>query len=125
MRAMSDQQLLRWLVREIHGRKMKRSSPKKRSGKGPARDYKYRAWIRSLPCAVCGRPAQAAHSGSDGGMKQKASDYSCVPLCITHHEEYDSGLTSNAAFEQAYAVNFRELTQRLRGLWFEHSGDVK
>lgn len=52
----------------------------------PARDDRYRAWIRLLPCIVCKRyGSEAAHTGRDGGQSQKASDYSCVPLCPECH----------------------------------------
>ena len=35
--------------------------------------------------AALNAPSEAAHSGSDGGMSMKASDYSCVPLCVACH----------------------------------------
>ena len=55
--------------------------------KGPARDEDYKDWIRQQPCAACQHPApsEAAHTGSDGGMAMKASDYSCIPLCSDCH----------------------------------------
>jgi len=55
--------------------------------KGPARDEEYKAWIRTLDCCACGTPgrSEAAHSGVDGGMSMKASDFSCVPLCAECH----------------------------------------
>jgi hypothetical protein len=64
-----------------------RRSPRRRAwNRGPARDESYKAFIRRQPCCACGRmPAEAAHTGIDGGMGQKASDYSCVPLCFNCH----------------------------------------
>jgi hypothetical protein len=79
----------RWLYREIHGVLPARRPRRSRSGyKGPARSWRYKAWIRSLPCAACGtkREIEAAHTGSDGGQSQKASDYSCIPLCRDCHQ---------------------------------------
>jgi hypothetical protein len=123
---MSNLQLLRWLMREIHNRKLPRKSPKRSNGRGPARNWKYRQWIRSLPCAACDRtPSQAAHTGDDGGMRQKASDYSCVPLCPEHHAEYDNGLVSGHAFEESYGLDFRALVTRLNRDWFQYSDRVK
>jgi hypothetical protein len=37
-----------------------------------------------IACQREGR-SEAAHTGSDGGMSQKASDLSCVPLCPDCH----------------------------------------
>ena len=53
------------------------------------------AFIRKLPCAVCGtRPVEAAHvrlnRGEIGKMQalgQKPPDRYCVPLCTRHHRE--------------------------------------
>jgi Protein of unknown function (DUF968) len=52
----------------------------------PTRNLKYLAWIRTLPCLVCGRTTgvEAAHTGPHG-MAQKSSDTSAVPLCARHH----------------------------------------
>jgi hypothetical protein len=86
-------QLRYYLAYAIHGRKSgperkpmqqaKRATPRK----GPPRDEDYKAWIRTLPCVGCGKEgaSQAAHTGDDGGMSMKASDYSCLPLCAWCH----------------------------------------
>jgi hypothetical protein len=52
----------------------------------PARDPKYRALVRTLPCAICGANwgVEAAHCGSHG-IGQKASDLNCIPLCRRCH----------------------------------------
>lgn len=46
------------------------------------RDEKFRRWIASLPCMVCGQAliSQAAHI-EKGGIGLKSSDESCRPLC--------------------------------------------
>jgi hypothetical protein len=85
---------------------------------------RYRAWIRSLPSAVSGvGPCQAAHTGSDGGGSQKASDYSCLPLTFAEHAEYHS--IGRAAFEVRHRINCREIVKRLNHAWFAWSGEVK
>ncbi len=70
-----------YLARLVHGRKPQRSCSS-RIPKGPPRDEAYK-WIRTLPCVGCGAAgrSEAAHTGEDGGMSMKPSDYSCVPLC--------------------------------------------
>ena len=52
----------------------------------PPRSRTYLAWIRTLPCAVCGetRGIEASHTGPHG-LGQKSSDYSTIPLCARHH----------------------------------------
>lgn len=97
MRPVNNHHLKRWLMREVHGVEIPRKPPKKAThstGK-PPRNARYRAWIRSLPCASCGiEPAgEAAHTGSDGGMSQKSSDYSCVPLCSQCHTQSADALS--------------------------------
>ena len=48
----------------------------------PVRDRGYLAWLRTLPCAFCGRhgSSEASHHGRHG-MSSKASDLDAVPAC--------------------------------------------
>jgi hypothetical protein len=69
--------LRRWLAREILEREIPRKPPKRATkSTGPSRNARYQAWIRSLPCCVCGLEptGEASHKGRDGGMGQKALD---------------------------------------------------
>ena len=52
----------------------------------PKRDLRYLAWIRTLPCVVCGanRGIEASHTGPHG-LGQKSSYFSAIPLCYRHH----------------------------------------
>ena len=123
----SSHALKRWLHQEILGEDIGRKPPKRESvlhQNKPARNYRYRAWIRSLPCAGCGLEpcGEAAHTGTDGGKGQKPSDYSCVPLCAECHRLGPGayhGLNSSAGdFERRHGLNFAKLTARLRKIWF-------
>jgi hypothetical protein len=62
---------------------------------------------------------EAAHTGNDGGMRQKASDYSCVPLCSTCHtmgaEAYHR--IGRANFEARWNLDFGGLVQRLNAAY--------
>lgn len=62
-------------------------------------------------------------------MRQKASDYSCIPLCVHCHRTapgaYHGINTSAREFEQRHDLNFRELVKRLNHLWFAHAAEVK
>jgi hypothetical protein len=111
-------------MREVHGIELPRRKPMKKAilSKGPARNWKYRAWIRSLPCAVCGAdPAgEAAHTGSDGGMRQKSSDYSCIPLCTDCHTQAPHAYhrIGREAFETHHSIDIADWVRRLNRLWF-------
>jgi hypothetical protein len=52
----------------------------------PVRHPKYLAWIRTLPCLICGasRGIEASHTGPHG-LGQKSPDTSAIPLCTKHH----------------------------------------
>jgi hypothetical protein len=56
----------------------------------PPRDDLYKAWIREQPCLACDvgpseyHPIEAAHTGPHA-YGRKASDYSCLPLCVSDH----------------------------------------
>lgn len=109
----------KWLYRTVTGRELPRETRKAR--RGPARDWNYRRWIRSLPCCACSSTqyVEAAHTGEDGGTSMKASDYSCVPLCAWCHrcgpESYH--VIGKHAFERLHGLNFRSLARRLYRDW--------
>jgi len=127
---MSNHELRRWLMKEVHGVDIPRKPPKKASALGTpkvARSWKYRAWIRSLPCAVCGNtPSEAAHTASDGGMSLKASDFSCVPLCADCHTQgtYAYHRLNRQQFELHHSLDLKALVKRLNGLWFDPENRV-
>ena len=61
------------------------------------RSSKYLAWLRTLPCAWCGRgpPSEASHHGRRG-IGLKASDLDAIPLCRQchrHHHGFRFGAT--------------------------------
>jgi hypothetical protein len=50
---------------------------------------KYLKWVRTLPCAVCGSPAEPHHLRLGfAGIGQKSSDCLCIPLCRIHHDDF-------------------------------------
>lgn|ERR1041385_1094911 len=107
----------------IHPRRPRRKS----SGRGPARSWRYLAWVRSLPCLICGGKAEAAHTGSDGGMRLKASDYSCVPLCHGCHRGGNDSYhqLGRESFERVHQVDLAAIVRRLNHDWFAYSKEVK
>ena len=85
----------------------------------PWRNASYRAWIRTHLCGICNDlgvspwrrlPVEAAHVAT-GGTGTKASDYWCVPLCMTHHKElHASGIET---FQRTYDVHLTEVAEDL------------
>ncbi len=117
-----------WLAREILDKEVPRKPSRKESAlsQKPPRDARYRAWIRSLPCAVCERTLgiEAPHTGNfqDGkGMRQKASDYTCIPLCAEHHRVGREAWHNIGpeAFEQRFELDIKGLVKLLNKLWLD------
>jgi len=76
------------------------------------RDIKRLAWLRTLPCVVCGainteaahiRTASLEHGKRGLGMQEKASDCWTVPLCNECHREQHS--MNEMAFWALYGIN--------------------
>lgn len=99
-----------------------RGAAHKNSGRGPARDEDYKAWIRTLPCLIgrvrpemaaepWGPRTEAAHTGPHGHA-QKASDYTCIPLCRKHHHELDHQI--GKSFWRKYGLDRVKLIEALR-----------
>lgn len=116
----------RYAIWAITGRKVRTPRRRRQTNRGPARNWKYRAWIRTQPCCCgCGRePSQAAHT-QNNGTASKGSDYSCVPLYWECHAEYDNGMESKAAFEQARGISMAAIVRELNHAWFAHAAEVK
>ena len=111
---------MRAIVWMVLGEKIE-EKPRRIKLRGPARNAQYLVWIRSLPCLACGsiRQMEAAHTGSDGGMSQKPSDYSCVPLCRDCHTAGANAYhrIGKLAFERRCGVPLAELVKVLNGVW--------
>ena len=82
----------------------------------PPRDRLYLAWIRTLPCIVCGadRGIEASHTGPHG-LGQKSSDYSAIPLCIRHHRSGNDSYhkLGPRRFAEVHDLDIRAIVSRL------------
>jgi hypothetical protein len=81
----------------------------------PARNPRYLAFIRTLPCAVCGtrRNIEAAHTGPRG-LGQKAPDTSAIPLCVKHHRTgSDSYHKLGRRFAQYHRLDIQAIVRKL------------
>lgn len=80
------------------------------------RDLKYLAWIRTLPCLICGRTMgiEAAHTGPHG-VGQKSPDRSAIPLCARHHRTGRDSYhrLGPRVFERRHAIDIRAVVARL------------
>ena len=80
---------------------MKRKSTYRRR----PRDWEYMAWVREQRCAAhdlgpCQGWVEADHAGRRG-MRQKADDRTCIPLCQGHHAQRDSFAGPFRTWDQA------------------------
>lgn len=83
----------------------------------------YMGWIKTLPCAVCGRQAseyfaiEAAHFGLRG-LSRKTEDSNCIPLCVEHHREGPlSAHVLQRRFEPFHKLDVPQLIARLNAAW--------
>ena len=63
---------------------------------------KYTRWVKTQPCACCGKPADDPHhliGHGQGGMGTKAHDLFVLPLCRKHHDELHA---DTVAFDEKY-----------------------
>ena len=80
----------------------------------PTRSPQHLAFVRTLPCSVCGRTrgVQAAHAPGSRGMGQKRSDLETLPLCAAHHEEQHR--IGWPRFTQTYGLDVQAILRELR-----------
>lgn len=75
------------------GRLKPRSTSKRSMGKPDPRwrSRKYLDWVKTLPCVMCGAPADDPHHikgiGNLSGAGLTAPDGYALPVCRSHHEE--------------------------------------
>ena len=117
---LTEHQLRSYLAWAIHGHKPPRRATSS-TRRGPPRDQAYLAWIREMSCVACGVDgrSEAAHTGTDCGMSQKASDYSCVPLCADCHTQAPGAYhcIGKRAFEERHGLSLARVVERLNAQW--------
>jgi hypothetical protein len=92
------------------------------------KNAKHLAFIRSLPCCICGgidteaahiRSGSVEHGKPSTGMAEKPSDYWTVPLCNRHHREQHS--MNELVWWQCQNVDAFDLALLL----YKYSGDYE
>lgn len=78
----------------------------------------YKAFVASLPCAVCGRmPVEVAHCGTRG-LGQKGSDFETLPLCTEHHRTGPSAAHHlGKRFFEFHGIDREALIKRLQSVY--------
>jgi len=84
-------------------------------GTKPARDPEYRRFIKRLPCVACLRTwwVDPCHTGPHG-VGQKACDYTCIPLCRQHHDEFDA---APVKFAERYKLDIPALIEMFKSFY--------
>lgn len=96
---------------------------KPKAGVSPtAQERRYIAYIASLPCLVCGRPATVHHVSSDGFKRIARSHMLIVNLCPMHHQIQHGPTVSvealgHAGFTKLHGIDLYAEAQRLRDNW--------
>ena len=110
--------LHRWLAFVVHGQRL--PPPNRAARRGPPRNPRYRAWVRSKPCLVCGthREVEACHTGPHG-LSQKSSDFQCIPLCSHHHRTGNDALDriGPKRFQEVHGLDTAEIVKTLQAEW--------
>lgn len=107
--------LKRYLKFAIWGEKT--AAPRRRRRVWVHRSPDYLAWLRKQSCCCgCGRgPSEAAHTGNDGGMSLKASDWTCVPLFPECHRLYHQA--GRVEFERRRGIDFDVVSESYFTEW--------
>ena len=71
------------------------------------------------PVRHAARPAASKRPIPDRTDSAKASDYSCIPLCVEHHRAGNDALDKigRTAFEERLGLNIAALVNRFNQLW--------
>ena len=79
------------------------------------RSKEYKAYIRTLPCLVCGK-ASDPHHEVGGGIGIKGPDLFSIPLCREHHREReDIGIET---FWDKYSMDrWKTIAETLARIW--------
>lgn len=81
-------------------------------------ESQYMDTVARLGCCVCGGPAEIHHLLTGAGMGQRADNYTCIPLCASHHRTGGYGIAIHAGkrtWEQRHGTEL-ELLERTREL---------
>lgn len=86
----------------------------------PVDDPRYRAWIRTFPCVVCGsaRRIEAAHTGPRG-LGQKSDSKKCLPFCFGCHQDKPDSYhkIGPVAFAAKHQLDIPNLIAQFNELW--------
>ncbi|HBD1141233.1 TPA: phage tail tape measure protein [Escherichia coli] len=76
---------------------------------------KYTRWVKTQPCACCGKPADDPHhliGHGQGGMGTKAHDLFVLPLCRKHHDELHADMGDQQRQRYQVQLSLRQKYQQ-------------
>lgn len=79
------------------------------------RSEEYKAYVRKLPCVICGGDAEPHHEVS-GGMAIKGSDLFCIPLCRIDHNYYNT-IGVESFWKEANKDRWQVIAETLAKVW--------
>ena len=90
-----------------------------------SKNKEYIAFIKTFGCSVCGTSPVDAHHLDTIGMggnrkKDCVEDFSCVPLCRGHHQEWHQ--YGNRQFEEITSVNLWKVCYQMNKHWRKSEG---
>lgn len=89
-----------------------RSNPRRRAQLRKLQYGDHAAWLRTLPCVLCGRhPSVAAHAAKTRGAGGRAEH--CINLCIQHERLFHQ--KGRSWFEREFSIDLRATAAEL---WF-------
>lgn len=77
------------------------------------RSEEYKAYVRTLPCIVCGKDAEPHHEVG-GGWALKGPDLFCIPLCRYDHDLYGT-LGVESFWEKVNKDRWKTVAETLAG----------
>tara|TARA_Y100001963_G_scaffold144802_1_gene217415 strand:- start:853 stop:1122 length:270 start_codon:yes stop_codon:yes gene_type:complete len=77
-------------------------------------------FVKTFGCSVCGNASVDAHHldsvGMGGNRKgELIEDYSCVPLCREHHQEWHQ--IGDRDFTSKYNINLWKINYQMNKMW--------
>ena len=84
------------------------------------RSEPYKAFIRRLPCMICGRESQHHHEPLNGhGMGLKGPDNEALPLCVVHHNQRHA--VGRETFYRVHGKEWRGEVEKYQRIFKEFS----
>jgi hypothetical protein len=105
--------------------RLRRARPRRESR---VRDETYMAWVRTLPCCspmphLCRGVIDPHHAGVKPGLRIKADDDTCIPMCRRSHREFGDHAGVFAGWTRDRRRTWQdEMVARFQAAWERRQG---